>query len=182
MERRTFVKSAAGAVMTAASAKRVLGANDRINIGLIGCGGRGSLDTRMIRGTSDDLAPVKAAEGKLDSRLSTSRNVAVTSLCDVWQERLDSAKRWAPDAKTHHDFRKMLEDKDLHAVVIATQDQWHVPMAVMAAEAGKDIYLEKPVMYTIWDGTAVVEAVRRNKVICQIGSQERRGVAAGPAA
>ncbi|MCP5111529.1 MAG: Gfo/Idh/MocA family oxidoreductase [bacterium] len=175
MQRRTFVKSTlGGAALTAVSRQRVHGANERINIGLIGCGGRGSLDTRLIRGNKDDLTPRAAANGgKLDPRIKTGRNVAVTGLCDVWQERIDRAKKWAPEAKEYDDFRKLLDNKDIDAVVIATQDQWHVPMAVLAAEAGKDIYLEKPVMYTIREGNTVVRAVRRNKVLCQIGSQHR---------
>ncbi|MBK5291062.1 MAG: Gfo/Idh/MocA family oxidoreductase [Acidobacteriia bacterium] len=174
MERRKFVKTSVAAAMTAASRGRVYGANERINIGLIGCGGRGTLDTRLIRGSKEDLAQMGAVvDGKLDPRLSTNRNVAVTALSDVWQQQIDKAKQWAPEAQVYHDFRKMLDNKDVHAVVIATQDQWHAPMAVLAAQAGKDIYLEKPVMYTIHEGRAVINAVRRNKVICQIGSQHR---------
>lgn len=169
------MKSALGAAaLTAASRQRVLGANERINVALIGCGGRGSLDTRLIRGTKQDLEPRLADYGgKLDPRIKVDRNVAVTGLCDVSQQKIDKAKRWAPQAKAYSDFRKLLENKDVHAVVIATQDQWHVPMAVLAAEAGKDIYLEKPVMYSIHESAAVIGAVRRNKVICQIGSQHR---------
>ena len=171
MERRTFVKTAAtAAALTAASAERVLGANDRINIGLIGCGGRGTLDSRLIRGTKEDVQQ-RSVEDR--ARLSTDRNVAVTAFSDVDERKLARAKQWAPDAKTYHDFRQMLDDKDVHAVVIATQDQWHVPMAVLAAQAGKDIYLEKPVMYTIKEGQAVIDAVRDNKVLCQVGSQHR---------
>ncbi len=171
MERRDFVKSAVGAAaLTAASASRVLGANDRIHIGLIGCGGRGSLDTRLIRGTKED---VQRRTPEDIARLSTDRNVAVTALCDVNEQKIAGAKQWAPDAKGYHDFRDMLEDTDLDAVVIATQDQWHVPMAVLAAQAGKNIYLEKPVMYTIKEGQYVIDAVRENKVICQVGSQHR---------
>jgi predicted dehydrogenase len=174
MKRRNFVRTmAAASAVTAASSSRVLGANDRINVGLIGCGGRGTFDTRLIRANPEDRKAMSRG-GEPDPRIGDKpRGVEVTGLCDVWQQRIDRAKQWAPDAKEFTDFRKLLDDKDIDVVVIATQDQWHVPMAILACEAGKDIYLEKPVMYSIAEGKAVVEAVRKNKRIVQIGSQHR---------
>lgn len=179
MKRRTFVQSSVqAAAWTALSHGRVLGANDRIHIGLIGCGGRGSLDARLIRGTMDDIqavAPANYHDGNVDPQLKEPRNVEISGLCDVWRDRIDKALRWAPGAKTCKDFRRLLEDKEIDAVVIGTHDPWHAPMAILAAEAGKDMYLEKPVMFTIREGKAITEAVRKNKVICQIGSQHRSG-------
>lgn len=179
MNRRTFVQTSAQAVAwTALSRGRVLGANDRINIGLIGCGGRGSLDARLIRGTMEDIQAVARAnyhDGDVDSRLKEPRNVEITALCDVYERRIDRAKQWAPGAKSFKDFRQLLEVSDIDAVVIGTHDPWHAQMAILAAEAGKDIYLEKPVMYTVREGKPIIEAVRRNNVICQIGSQHRAG-------
>ncbi len=173
IKRRTFLQTVG---LTALSARRVRGANDRVNIALIGCGSRGVLDARLIRGTADDIraeAPANFHDGKLDPRIAQPRNVEVTALCDVWKERRDQAKSWAPHAQTFTDFRKVLEQKDVHAVVIATQDQWHVPMAILACEAGKDIYLEKPVMYTIREAQAMRAAVRKHRRIVTIGTQQR---------
>ncbi len=178
MKRRLFLQSAAAAAtLTALSRSRVLGANNRVNIGLIGCGGRGSLVARLIRGDAEDLkamAPDSYRDGNLDPRLGKlPRGVEITALCDVYRERIDAAKRFAPAAATYHDFRKLLEAKDADAVVLATPDHWHAPIAILACEAGKDVYLEKPVMYSIREALFIREAVRRNKRIVQIGTQHR---------
>ena len=73
----------------------------------------------------------------------------------------------------YKDFRKMLDNKDIDVVVIATQDQWHTPMAILACEAGKDIYLEKPVMYSIKEGKSIVECGSQEQAAAQVGSQHR---------
>ncbi len=176
MERRNFLKSAGGAAFTAASYQRVYGANDRLHVGLIGCGGRGTFDARLMRGTPEDIqtvAPDNYHDGNLDPRLKEPRNVDISALCDVYGTRLDAAKKWAPQAKTYTDFRKLLDDKDIDAVIIATQDQWHATMLILACEAGKDAYLEKPVMYRVGEANAMVHAVRQNKRIVQVGTQHR---------
>jgi predicted dehydrogenase len=179
MERRDFLKSTAGAgvaAWTAVSASRVLGANDRLNFGLIGCGGRGTLDARLMRGTPEDIqavAPENYHDGNLDPRLKEPRNVDIMALCDCYGSRMDAAKKWAPQAKTYDDFRKLLADKTVDAVIIATPDPWHAQMLVLACEAGKDVYLEKPVVYRVGEAKTMIEAVRRNKRIVQIGSQHR---------
>lgn len=175
MERRRFIQAAGPlTAWTALSRNKVFGANDRLNVGLIGCGGRGSFDARLIRGTPEDIqavAPDNYHDGKLDPRLQAPRNVEVAALCDVWQERIDRAKQWAPAAKTYKDFRKLLEAADVDAVIIGTHDPWHAQIAILACDAGKDIYLEKPIMYTIREAKAIREAVKRNKVILQNGTQ-----------
>ena len=176
MERRDFLKTAGVASWTAASMSRVLGANDRLHVGLIGCGGRGTFDARLMRGTPEDIQTVARDnyhDGNLDERLKAPRNVDISALCDVYETRLDAAKKWTPQAKTYSDFRKLLADKDIDAVIIATQDQWHAPMLVLACEAGKDVYLEKPVMYRVREAKTMVEAVRKNKRIVQVGTQHR---------
>ncbi len=181
MDRRDFLKQSAGAgfaAFTAASAGRIYGANDRLNIGLIGCGGRGTFDTRLMRGTAEDIktvAPANYHDGKMDPRLTGPRNVEVSALCDVYGSRMESAKRWATQAKTYKDYRKLLEQKDVDAVVVATQDQWHAQMMIMACEAGKDVYLEKPVMYRLGEAKTMIETVRRTKRIVQGGTQHRSG-------
>jgi len=181
MERRDFLKHTAGAgfaAFTAASASRIYGDNDRLNIGLIGCGGRGTFDTRLMRGTPEDIqaaAPANYHDGKMDPRLTGPRNVEVSALCDVYGSRMESAKRWATQAKTYKDFRTLLEQKDVDAVVVATQDQWHAQMMILACEAGKDVYLEKPVMYRLGEAKAMIETARRTKRIVQGGTQHRSG-------
>jgi len=178
MERREFLKSTATGVaaFSALSASRVYGANDRLHVGLIGCGGRGTFDTRLMRGTPEDIqavAPENYHGGKMDPRLMEPRNVDVSALCDVNGTRLDAAKRWAPEAKTYADFRKLLADKDIDAVVIGTHDPWHASMLILACDAGKDAYVEKPVMYRVGEAKAMLDAVRRNKRIVQVGTQHR---------
>ncbi len=179
MQRRDFLKKSTGAsvaALTAVSASRVAGANDRLNVGLIGCGGRGTFDARLMRGTPEDIQAVASAnyhDGNLDPRLKAPSNVDIAALCDVYGSRMQAAKRWAPQAKTYDDFRKLLADKSIDAVIIATQDQWHAQMLILACEAGKDVYLEKPVMYRLGEARAMIDAVRRTKRIVQIGTQHR---------
>ncbi|HYW41858.1 MAG TPA: Gfo/Idh/MocA family oxidoreductase [Bryobacteraceae bacterium] len=177
MERRSFLKAGAGAAAwTAASYQRVSGANDRLHVGLIGCGGRGTFDTRLMRGTPEDIqavAPENYHDGNLDPRLKEPRNVDVSALCDVNGARLDAAKQWAPQAKTYTDFRKLLADKDIDVAVIGTHDPWHATMLIMACDAGKDVYVEKPLMYRVGEAKAMLDAVRRNKRIVQVGTQHR---------
>jgi predicted dehydrogenase len=178
MERRDFLKAAGSgvAVLTARSFQQIQGANERIRIGLIGCGGRGTFDARLMRGTPEDIqamAPECLHDGKPDPRLRESRQVEISALCDVYRSRMDSAKKWAPQAKTYADFRKLLDDKDIDAVIIATPDPWHASMLILACEAGKDVYLEKPVIYRVGEARAMIAAVRRNKRIVQIGTQHR---------
>ncbi|HET8549610.1 MAG TPA: Gfo/Idh/MocA family oxidoreductase [Bryobacteraceae bacterium] len=152
MLRRNFLRtSAAGA--TALSAGSVLGANERVNVGLIGCGGRGRLVGRLMR-----EAP----------------NVAFTAVADVYQTNADRAREWAgSDARGFQDFRKLLELKDVDAVLIATPDHWHAIASVLACEAGKDVYVEKPTSLTIREGRAMVRAARRYNRIVQVGTQHR---------
>jgi predicted dehydrogenase len=178
MERRDFLKAAGSGVAawTATSFQAVRGANERLRVGLIGCGGRGVFDARLMRGTPEDIqsvAPDNYHGGDLDSRLSQPRNVEIAALCDVYGSRMDAAKKWAPQAKVYKDFRKLLEDKDIDAVIIATPDPWHAPMLILSCEAGKDVYLEKPVLYRVGEGKAMISAARRNKRIVQIGTQHR---------
>src|SRR5664279_4701265 len=119
MERREFLNKSARAgvaAWTALSASRVSGANDRLRVGLIGCGGRGTFDARLMRGTAEDIqavAPENYHNGNMDARLKEPRNVEIATLCDVNGAKIDSAKRWAPQAKTEPEFRKVLDDKEI---------------------------------------------------------------------
>ena len=126
IERRTLFRSAAA--FTAASYARILGANEKVNLGLIGCGGRG--------------------RGVLRSFIQ-NESVNATALCDVFSARIDEAAQFAPNAKGYKEHEKLLEAKDVDAVLIATPDHWHAGTCIDAANAGKDIYCEKPLTLTI---------------------------------
>ena len=151
--RRDFVRAAAVS-LTAASYKRVLGANDRIQLGLIGCGGRG----RSVMGT-----------------FVKSDKVNVAAVCDVYGERIDRARQVAAEARSFSDHRKLLEVKQIDAVLIATPDHWHALTAIDALTAGKDVYCEKPLTLKIEEGPAIVKAARVNNRVCQVGMQQRSG-------
>ncbi len=144
---------AAGA-LTAASYSRVLGANDRIGLGLVGCGGRGSYDLELF-----------LKEPGVEAR----------ALCDVWARRIAEARAKAPNAEGYGDHRKLLDNKDVDVVLIATPDHWHCEIAIDAMNAGKDVYVEKPLTYRREEGPRVVRAARVNQRVCQVGLQQRSG-------
>src|SRR6266700_773244 len=157
MKRRQFIKRMvqAGAVVSASalSADRVAGANERVRVGLIGCGGRGMLVARLMRDVPD---------------------VEFAAVCDLYPPHLARGKEWAGSSvKNYKDFRRLLEQKDVDAVLIATPDHWHAIPAVLACQAGKDVYVEKPLAHTIKEGRAMVEAARRSSRIVQAGTQHR---------
>src|SRR3954469_14604549 len=134
--RRSFLIASG---VTALASTRVFGANDTIRLGVIGAGQR-------MKGLLDSAA--KAAPYQI---------VAVS---DAYGPHRDAVKeRSNGDATTHLDYREVL-DKHIDAVIIASPDHWHVPMAVDALKAGKDVYLEKPVTHTIEEGTTLTKAVR----------------------
>ena len=140
--------------MTALSYSRVLGANDKINLGLIGCGERGRHDMTQFM-----LNP----------------SINVSAVCDIYGEQIDKARQKATTAKNFSDHRKLLEMKEVDAVLIATPDHWHAQTAVDALNAGKDVYVEKPLTLTIEEGPPIVKAARVNNRICQVGMQQRSG-------
>jgi predicted dehydrogenase len=156
MNRRTFPKIlAAGAATawTAASQQRVVGVNDRVRIAAIGTGGRcqGLMRTANRVGGIDWVA-----------------------VADVNEVRAQQAKsEIAPSATIYSDFRKLLEDKSIDAVIIGAPDHWHVPMLLAALDAGKDIYIEKPLTQTIEEGQIAIDAVRKSGRIVQVGYQQR---------
>src|SRR5439155_5144493 len=157
MQRRQFIKRMvqAGAVVSASAlpARRVLGANERVRVGLIGCGGRGMHVAGLMR-----QAP----------------NVEFAAVCDLYPPHLARAKEWAGSAaKEHKDFRGLLEQDDLGAVLIATPDHWHAIPTVLACQAGKDVYVEKPLAHNIREGRAMVKAARRHHRVVQMGAQQR---------
>jgi predicted dehydrogenase len=91
----------------------------------------------------------------------------------VYSPNLDSGLQAAPGARSYRDYRKLLEDKSIDAVIVATPDHWHARMVIDAVEAGKDVYVEKPLAHEIGEGFRIVEAVRRTKRVVQVGTQRR---------
>jgi predicted dehydrogenase len=154
--RRAFLRTTGQAALawTAASYSRILGANDKINVGLIGAGERG-------RGVMSNF--IKTGE------------VNLTAVCDVYAQMIDRAKSMAPDSKSYSDHRKLLEDKAVDAVLIGTPDHWHAVTAIDALNAGKDVYVEKPLTLRIEEGPVIVKAARVNNRVCQVGLQQRSG-------
>ena len=151
MNRRTFTVSA----LTALGAGRVAGANDRIRIGLIGCGGRGQQDwTTFLK--QPEVDPV-----------------AVCDLYDPFRDKAVDMAGGRPKAPAR--FPPLLERKDIDAVIVAVPDHWHALIAIAACEAGKDVYCEKPLSLTVAEGRRMVEAARRHNRVFQTGSQQRSG-------
>jgi predicted dehydrogenase len=150
--RRAFLRGVTAA--TAISYSRILGANERIQLGLIGCGERGRYDMGnfLKTGTVDAVA-----------------------LCDIYAPHLDEAKKQAANARTFSDHRKLLDIKEIDVALIGVPDHWHAPVAIDALNAGKDVYVEKPLTLRIDEGPAIVKAARVNKRICQVGMQQRSG-------
>jgi predicted dehydrogenase len=156
--RRSFLKKAAlgTAALSAASYARAQGSSERLNVGIIGPGGMGSSHLSTLRGQKD---------------------VRIAHVCDVDRNRLANAAKAAavegrePSAVT--DMRRVLDDREVHAVFIATPDHWHAPAALLAMEAGKHVYVEKPCAHNIREGRLMIESARRNRRVCQVGTQSR---------
>src|SRR5205823_8116025 len=114
------------------------------------------------RGTYD--AKLMRAVGKVD----------FSAVCDVYEPHTTAAGAWAgPRCRAYRDFRQLLEQKDVDAVLVATPDHWHAIPAVLACQAGKDVYVEKPLAHTIKEGRSILEAARRSNRIAQAGTQHR---------
>jgi predicted dehydrogenase len=99
----------------------------------------------------------------------------VSAICDIYDAHIGRGKAKAPEAQSFTDHRKVLESKDVDAVLIATPDHWHSRIAIDALNAGKDVYVEKPLTRTVEEGAAIVKAARENGRICQVGMQQRSG-------
>jgi predicted dehydrogenase len=154
--RRQFVKVAAAAIAT--SQFPILGANDRINVGIVGLGGRG---TNHIQSYSS-----------LDSE---SR---IAALCDVNQSARERAtalvrKLRGYEPKEYSDMRALFESKEIDAVSLPLPNHWHALAAIWACQAGKDVYVEKPACHNIFEGHQMVKAARKYKRMVQVGSQSR---------
>ena len=172
LDRRGFLKSvsatgitlgAANSAFAKSSSKasggggRVLGANDRINVAVIGCGGRGSYDAQAF------------------ARFGEQNNGAcqIVAVCDVYEKRKrQTAERHKLDKnKSFLDYREVLALPEVDAVIIATPDHWHGKIAMDAMDKGKDVYLEKPMVHTNEEARELVNTVKETKRILQVGSQ-----------
>jgi predicted dehydrogenase len=147
MNRRFFIGAAAA----------TLAAADKVRLGFIGTGGRGKSLIRVAAQTP---------------------GTAITHVCDVDHARLEEAQQLAfkagyTNVRASADMRRMLEDREVDAVVIATPDHWHAPAAILGCESGKDVYVEKPVSHNLREGRLLVEAARRHNRIVQAGMQAR---------
>ncbi len=159
LNRRTFSQHATAAVGltaalgTARGAERVAGANERVRLGFIGVANRG---------------------GQLMSAFMTHQDAQIVALCDVDSRTLAKARtRIKGDVTTYSDFRKLIDRKDLDAVVIATPDHWHAIQSITACDAQKDVYVEKPLCIALNEGRHMVAAARRNDRVVQVGTHRR---------
>ncbi len=155
--RRSFLTQTAWATAaafspSAFSTARAAGANEKIRLGMIGLGQRG-------RGTAGWFAQIPGVE--------------IAFLCDADMHHINMTKGTFPNAKTAQDMRKVFDDPDIDAVVVSTGNHWHVLASIWACQAGKDVYVEKPVSHNIWEGRKLVEAARKYKRIVQAGTQQR---------
>ncbi len=169
---RTALTGAAAVSMpTVARAGRVIGANDRVRLGCIGLGYRGV---------------------QVLNAFGAQKDAQVAALCDVYEPYLNgrfdkidpyfkklgyvvpkALPEFSGPVQRHKDFRRVLDDKNLDAVIIAAPDHWHALMTTMACDAGKDVYIEKPLSFTVKEGRRMVEAARRNDRVVQVGTQRR---------
>lgn len=157
--RRTFLaQSSATLTATAAlaSTRRTVagGANDSLAVALVGCGGRGRHDAERFRNTP---------------------NVKVTYVCDVDQRRLaQAAGQFQVDSRhAVDDMRRVLDDKEVDIVLVTTPDHWHSPASILACDAGKHVYVEKPISHNVREGRLLAQAAERNKTLVQHGTQCR---------
>lgn len=163
MNRRQFIQRTASIPLLAAGttlwSPKVLGANEKVIVGVVGCQGRGLV---------------------LSQYLAERQDVEVAYVCDVDSRLFDRAikkieKKQGKKPKTSMDFRRILDDKVVDALFVATPDHWHAIPTIMACQAGKDVYVEKPVAHNIWEGQKMVEAARKYQRIVQVGTQSRSG-------
>ncbi len=162
LARRAFLKGACRAAAglgawTALGQERVAGANERVNVAIIGCGGRGRFVMRVM---------IEEAGANC------------VCLCDLSDRRLE--QMWAfiepvqsVKPRFEKDFRKVLDAPDVDAVIIATHDNWHAPLTVLACQAGKDVYVEKPHSHCMWESGVMVEAAAKTRRVVQVGTQNR---------
>ena len=155
--RHVFARQgAAGFAMTAASYDRILGANDRVGVGFIGYGLIGKRHVIDFQAQAD---------------------VDCIGICDAHRGRLEEGRaQLGASARSYADFRELLDDRQIDAVVVSTPDHWHALMTMLACAAGKDVYVEKPLSLFVREGRWMVDVAARHKRIVQVGTQQRSGL------
>ncbi|WP_139956921.1 Gfo/Idh/MocA family protein [Flavicella sediminum] len=163
--RREFIKNTALttaglSLVSAAGFSNIIGANSKVNIAILGCGGRAH---------------------SLAKAIADSGNSSVTHICDVDKNRLEKFQGYCTTTngntpEMESDFRVLLENKDIDAVAVATPEHWHAPMAIMAMQAGKHVYVEKPCSHNPHETELLIAAQKKYKMQCQMGNQQRSSV------
>jgi predicted dehydrogenase len=155
IDRRSFLSSAlaVGGGLALAPFARAVGANDDIRVAVVGFRGQGGLHLRKLRELS---------------------GVRVVAVCDVDQDVLDrelkASRGRGEKVAGYTDVRKLLEDKNIDAITTATPDHWHALITIWACQAGKDVYVEKPISHNLWEGRKMVEAARKYNRVVQYGN------------
>ncbi len=157
LSRRTFMAGTAAVgvarpSLTAKSAARVAGANERLHVGMIGAGGNANGHMRALRGLAD------------------RDNVEITAVCDIYDPRREAAAELT-GGKPYTDYRRLLEHDGLDYVTISVPEHWHAPITLDAADAGLHVYVEKPLTYSIPEGIKVVDKVKSTGIVLQCGIQ-----------
>jgi predicted dehydrogenase len=153
VSRRTFLMSSAAAIAAGASLAHAKSANETLNIGCIGTGGR--CQTLM-------------------KSLVKVPNVRIAAVCDIYDTHREAGRKLAdPKAVATKVYKEILDNKDIDAVLIASPNHWHVPMTVDALAAGKDVYVEKPLTHKLEESKTIIEAQNKSKQIVQVGMQQR---------
>ncbi|MHC4684791.1 MAG: Gfo/Idh/MocA family protein, partial [Planctomycetota bacterium] len=159
LNRREFVKDSIGAAATFAALSRgkAYAANDKVVMGVMGLGGRGTF---------------------LAEKFAQRPDTEIAYLCDANTRRFARAREAVEEAqnkkpKMVQDFRRILDDRNVDVLINATPDHWHGLGTIMACQAGKDVYVEKPLVHNIWEGRKMVEAARKYKRVVQVGMQSR---------
>ncbi len=167
MNRRTFMKStlAGAGIMTAMSSAQTPSADDKIVVGVMGLGGRGTF---------------------LAESFARRPDVRIAYLCDADTRRHSAAKNamekhGQTGVKLVQDFRRILDDSSVQVLVNATPDHWHALGSILACQAGKDVYVEKPMTHTLWEGRKMIEAAAKHKRVIQVGMQSRSCAFSAPA-
>jgi len=163
MNRRSFISSSAAGIVAASTPLKSMavvgGANDRIVTAFIGVGGQGRFNLKEFM---------------------LMKDVSVAAVCDVWEHNRDLAAKLTDGqssgrAKVFSDFRRVLDLKDVDVLVVSTPDHWHALPTILACQAGKDVYVEKPLAHNIYEGRKMVEAARKHGRVVQMGTQQRSG-------
>ena len=158
VNRREFLKSTLGtaAMVAMLPQRQSRAANEKVIIGLMGCGGRGTA------GGPDVRRPQRC-------RRSSTSATRTTAARPGTKQTIEKAQ--GKPTQVVQDFRRILDDKNVDALINATPDHWHALGTIMACQAGKDVYTEKPLAHNVWEGRKMIEAARKYKRVVQVGTQ-----------